>query len=83
MTGVQTCALPISLYLVHENATVSMINQIHDTYPILPGIMLPVVPTLMSVGVAWIIAQYLEPFTRKLIKRLFTFNSVNLKQKLD
>ena len=71
------------LYLVHENATVSMINQIHDTYPILPGIMLPVVPTLMSVGVAWIIAQYCEPFTRKLIKRLFTFNSVNLKQKLD
>ena len=71
------------LYLVHENATVSMINQIHDSYPILPNVMLPIVPTLMSIGVAWIIAKYLEPFTRKLIKRVFSFNPINLNQKLD
>lgn len=71
------------LYLVHENETISMINQIHDRYPLLPNILLPVVPTLLSIAAAWIIARFLEPYTRNLIKQFFSFKSVNLNQKLD
>jgi peptidoglycan/LPS O-acetylase OafA/YrhL len=71
------------LYLVHENATISMINQIHDTYPTVPGYLLPIVPTIIVTVVAWIIAKYLEPLTRKYIKQALAFNSVNLRQKLD
>jgi peptidoglycan/LPS O-acetylase OafA/YrhL len=71
------------LYLVHENATVSMINQIHDAYPTVPGYLLPIVPTIIVTIVAWIIAKYLEPMTRKLIKQALSFKTVNLSRKLD
>ena len=71
------------LYLVHENASISMINQIHDAYPTVPGYLLPILPTIVVTIVAWNIAKYLEPLTRKLIKQAFSFKSVNLHQKLD
>ena len=71
------------LYLVHENATESMINQIHDAYPIAPGYLLPVLPTIVMIVVAWIIAKYLEPITRKLIKHMLSYKSVTLGQKIE
>ena len=71
------------LYLVHENAMISMINQTHDAYPTVLGYLLPILPTIVVAIVAWIIAKYLEPLTRKLIKQAFSFKSVNLQQKLD
>ena len=71
------------LYLVHENATVSMINQLHDTYPNVPSYLLPVLPTIVVTIVAWVIAQYLEPMTRKGIKQLLSFKAAQLNQKLD
>ncbi len=71
------------LYLVHENATISMINQIHDAYPTMPSYLLPIVPTVIITIVAWLIARYLEPMTRKFIKQAFSFKAVNLSQKLD
>ncbi len=71
------------LYLVHENATVSMINQIHDAYPTVPSYLLPILPTIAVTIVAWLIAKFLEPITRKLIKQLLSYKLVNLRQKLD
>ena len=71
------------LYLVHENATVSMINQLHDAHPTVPGYLLPILPTIIVTIVAWIIAKYLEPITRKLIKQLLSYKLVNLRQKLN
>ena len=71
------------LYLVHENATISMINQIYDAYPTVPSYLLPVLPTVLVTVVAWIIAKYLEPQTRKYIKLALTLKSVKLTQKLD
>lgn len=71
------------LYLVHENATVSMINQLHDHYPDVPNYLLPILPTIVVTIMAWIIARYLEPMTRKLIKQAWSFKTVNLSQKLD
>ena len=71
------------LYLVHENATVSMINQLHDAYPAVPAFLLPVLPIIVVVIVAWIIAKYLEPQTRKLINQVLMYKVVNLSQKLD
>lgn len=71
------------LYLVHENATVSMINQIHDAYPTVPSYLLPIFPTIVVTIVAWLIAKFLEPITRKLIKQLLSYKLVNLRQKLD
>lgn len=56
------------LYLVHENATISMINQLHDACPKLPSYLLPLLPTMLAIFVAWIIAKHLEPYARQLIK---------------
>ena len=71
------------LYLVHENATVSMINQIHDAYPTVPGYLLPILPTIVMTIVAWIIAKYLEPIARKLIKQMLSYKSVTLDQNIE
>ncbi|MEO6117972.1 MAG: hypothetical protein ABIP37_02755, partial [Methylotenera sp.] len=56
------------LYLVHENALVSMIVQLHHYFNWIPGILLPVLPILGIILTAWLIARYLEPNLRKLIK---------------
>lgn len=66
------------LYLVHENATVSMINQLHDAYPNVPAYLLPILPTIVVTMVAWVIAQYLEPMVRKAIKQLMSFKTTQL-----
>ena len=71
------------LYLVHEQAMVSMIIQLHDAYPNVPGYLLPILPTIVVTIVAWIIAQYLEPMVRKAIKQLLSFKTAQLNQKLD
>jgi peptidoglycan/LPS O-acetylase OafA/YrhL len=71
------------LYLVHEQAMVSMINQLHQLNAAIPGYALAILPILIIVLVSWIIAKYLEPRTRTWIKRLFSVKSVNLSQKLD
>ena len=71
------------LYLVHEQAMISMINWLSQSYSTKLGYLLPIVPIIIVSAVAWIIAQYLEPITRKLIKQALSFKTVNLSQKLD
>lgn len=61
------------LYLVHEQDMVSMIIQLHQTFALWPPYLLPILPILMVTFFAWIIAQYLEPATRRAIKSLLQF----------
>ena len=70
-------------YLIHENAMISMIHQLHQHNGWIPNLLLPILPIFVITIVAWIIAKYLEPITRKLIKQLLSYKLVNLRQKLD
>lgn len=56
------------LYLVHENAVVSMVIQMHQLFPSTPSYLLPLVPVAILVLVSWIVARYLEPALRSAIK---------------
>lgn len=67
-------------YLMHEQAMISMITQVHDTYPNVPGYLLPLLPIAGIIFVSWLVARYLEPVTRELIKNLVAFNIRAIKQ---
>ncbi|MBC7756086.1 MAG: acyltransferase [Bdellovibrio sp.] len=71
------------LYLIHDKAMVSMINQIHNQFTYMLGYLLPILPIIVVIIVAWLIAKFLEPITKKLIKQLLSYKLVNLRQKLD
>lgn len=71
------------LYLVHEQAMVSMINQLHNLNVTIPSYLLPIAPFIIIIVVAWIIARHIEPEARKRIKQILSFKSVSLSQKLD
>lgn len=60
------------LYLIHDGAMVSMIHQLHAVANWMPGYLLPVLPIIWLIFVAWIIAKYVEPNLRHIIKRFFT-----------
>ena len=49
------------LYLIHENATTSMIVKMADHAPWLHPFLYPYLPMVMVIIVAYIIARYLEP----------------------
>jgi peptidoglycan/LPS O-acetylase OafA/YrhL len=48
------------LYLVHENMMVAIMIKLAAAAPWLPGILLPILPIATVVGLAWVIATYLE-----------------------
>ncbi len=58
------------LYLIHENAMISIIVQLHHQYDWIPLFFLPLLPVSGLIFVAWIIARYLEPVVRQFIKNL-------------
>jgi peptidoglycan/LPS O-acetylase OafA/YrhL len=57
------------LYLVHNNILVGTMNVISQLYPQLPMIFVPVFPTAIIVGFAYMIARYIEPFMQSLRPR--------------
>jgi peptidoglycan/LPS O-acetylase OafA/YrhL len=57
------------LYLLHQNALVALIVQLHTRLPGLPALLLPALPMALLVGAAWLIARYAEPFVRERIRR--------------
>ena len=73
MVGMGFISYP--LYLIHDGAMVSMIHQLHAVANWMPGYLLPVLPITGLIFVAWIIAKYLEPNLRHIIKRFFTNKS--------
>ena len=56
------------LYLLHENAMVSMINQLHSAEFGLPNYLLPIIALIPIFIIAWFISQYVEPMLRRSIK---------------
>ncbi len=56
------------LYLIHENAVVSMIIKLHAVAPWIPAAVLPLLPILAVICVAWVIASFIEPELRSLIR---------------
>jgi peptidoglycan/LPS O-acetylase OafA/YrhL len=58
-------------YLIHEQAMVSMINQLNQRYDWIPNLLLPILPILLIIFIAWVIARHLEPAFRAVIKKHF------------
>jgi peptidoglycan/LPS O-acetylase OafA/YrhL len=59
------------LYLTHDSALVSMVVQLHQAAVWMPMYLLPILPIFLVMLIAWVIARYLEPNLRMLIKRFF------------
>jgi peptidoglycan/LPS O-acetylase OafA/YrhL len=56
------------LYLIHENAMVSLTIKTHQFFPTMPGMLTPI-PGLMLISlVAWLIAGFGEPRLREMIR---------------
>lgn len=70
------------LYLMHDSALVSLIVQLHQTVVWIPMYLLPVLPILLLMLIAWVIAQYLEPSLRLLIKHFFNNKLIYSSSKL-
>jgi peptidoglycan/LPS O-acetylase OafA/YrhL len=56
------------LYLIHENATISMIVQLHQRFNEVNPYLLSFIPLSMMILIAWIMAKYLEPQLKNWLK---------------
>lgn len=59
------------LYLIHENMMVAMIVKVGKFAPWLPSILIPALPIFVVIGLGWLIAKYVEPLLKNLIRSLF------------
>jgi len=57
------------LYLLHENMMVSMIVKTNTILPQIPSVLLPAIPILFVVGVAWLVAKFIDPPARAWLKK--------------
>ena len=56
------------LYLLHENMMVSLIIKTGHAMPWIPSLLMPVLPVLFIIGLAWLIASLFEPPVRARLK---------------
>jgi peptidoglycan/LPS O-acetylase OafA/YrhL len=56
------------LYLIHENLLVASITKLGRLAADLPPVLLPVLPALLIMSVAWLIAAHLEPAARNALR---------------
>ena len=56
------------LYLIHEDAVVSLIAQLGRAAPWMPSILLPALPMVGLVAIAWAVSAKGEPLLRDLLK---------------
>ena len=59
------------LYLLHENLMVALIVKLGRAAPWIPAALLPVAPIAMVALLAWIVAKYVEPATRRVLRPLY------------
>lgn len=57
------------LYLFHQNMMVASIIKLRNHFPDIPPILVTLIPILFVIGLAWIIAKYIEPFVKMAIIR--------------
>lgn len=55
------------LYLIHENIVAALTIKLGKALPMMPHVLLPVLPMLAMIAVAWVIAKYMEPAIAALI----------------
>lgn len=60
------------LYLIHENMMIAMLKALGKIQTGIPGILLPVIPVALLVGLAYLISKYIEPFVKKGILDIFS-----------
>lgn len=53
------------LYLIHENATISTIVQLHEKFSQINVYVLSLIPLAIMVVISWVMAKYLEPSLKK------------------
>jgi peptidoglycan/LPS O-acetylase OafA/YrhL len=56
------------LYLIHENATISMIVQLHQRVNEVNPYILSIIPLAIMTLIAWIMTKYLEPQLKNWLK---------------
>jgi peptidoglycan/LPS O-acetylase OafA/YrhL len=56
------------LYLIHENMMISLIVKTNSVMPWIPSILLPTIPIVFIIGVAWLIAKFVDPPARAFLK---------------
>lgn len=68
------------LYLIHQNMMIALIVKLgHNLPSMLPSLM-PVIPIALVMTISWIVAAYLEPWTREKLKLPYTrFNVLSSK----
>jgi peptidoglycan/LPS O-acetylase OafA/YrhL len=71
------------LYLIHENATASMIIKVAGFAPWMHSFLTPYLPMVMVVFVAYIIARYLEPILIKLFSFKKQVTTVLIRKELS
>ena len=55
------------LYLIHENALVSLTIKTHKHYSAMPNMLTPLPGLLLIILLAFLVAKYIEPFVKKCI----------------
>jgi peptidoglycan/LPS O-acetylase OafA/YrhL len=61
------------LYLVHEGILVSSIVKVGAVAPWMPGLLMPVMPALLIMLLAWVISAHVEPRLRTWFSQGFGF----------
>jgi len=56
------------LYLLHENIMVATIIKIGHQIPSAYAVFIPIFPIALVIGLGWIVASYVEPWTREKIR---------------
>lgn len=65
-------AISYPLYLIHENIIISLIIKVGDNN-VIPQLLIPIIPFIFVVCIAFIISRYLEGWISSLIKSLGFF----------
>lgn len=61
-------AISYPLYLTHQNILIALIVKVGNAAPWLPSIMIPIAPGAALILLGWIVAGYLEPWTRNALR---------------
>lgn len=68
------------LYLIHENAMVSMICKINKNSDTIPHILLPIIPMIILSVISYFIVKIVEPFVTRNILKVTDFINLRLEQ---
>lgn len=66
------------LYLAHENMMVALIVKVGKFMPVLPAILVPLAPIGCVMLVAWVVASYLEPAIKTVLRSGFDLARMKL-----